>query len=227
MTLTWVEKKLGDFLLRIDKLAIAGPGIYGLIGPNGSGKTTLARLMAGLLEPDRGSIDAEGLSFRNITLVTRKPYMINGTVYHNLTYPLRLRKIQPDPQLVNDCLNKMGFSHRAAQKAKSLSGGEQQKLGLLRAMIFKPRLIILDEAMAALDMDSLDLFEKMILDEQEKDPVMRIIISHQMPHIRRLCSHVFFMHNGKIETQGNADEIFSNPQNPYLKQYLRSYGGGG
>jgi ABC-type multidrug transport system ATPase subunit len=152
--------------------------------------------------------------------------MMDDTVYNNLVYPLRLRKIKPDPALINEYLDKMRFSDRAKQKARSLSGGEQQKLSLLRALIFKPKLIIADEAMTALDIDSLDLFENLILDEQKKEPIIWIIISHQMTHVRRLAGHVFFMYHGKIEASGSVEEILSRHSNQHLRQYLRVYGGG-
>jgi len=224
MTLTGIEKKQGNFSLRIEKLTIPGPGIYGLIGPNGSGKSTLARLMAGLLSLDRGSINTGNLEPRDITLITRKPYMMNDTVYNNLVYPLRLRKTEPDKNLIMNYLDKMGFSGRAKQKARSLSSGEQQKLAFLRAVIFKPALIIADEAMTAMDIDSLDIFENMLLEEHRKENSTWIIISHQMPHIRRLCGHIFFVNHGKIEAEGNTEEMLLRPSNPHLKQYLRSYG---
>ena len=224
MTLTGVEKKLGGFSLTIEKLVIPGPGIYGLVGPNGSGKSTLAKLMAGLLEPDSGTIDNEGLGCKDITFLNRKPYMMNDTVYNNLVYPLKLRNIEPDPALVNKYLDIMGFSGKRKQKARSLSGGEQQKLAFLRALIFKPKLIIADEAMSALDIDSLDIFENLILKSRKEDSVTWIIISHQMPHIRRLAGRVFFMYGGRIETDGNTEEFFSQTGNPHLGQYLRAYG---
>ena len=226
MVLTSVEKKQGDFLLSVDRLVVPGPGVYGLVGPNGSGKTTLAKIMAGLLEPDSGSVDVQGLSYRDISFLTRKPYMMNDTVYNNLVYPLKLRKIKPDPDLVFEYLKMMGFSEKGKQKARSLSGGEQQKLAFLRAIIFKPRLIIADEAMTALDIDSLDFFENKLLEEQKTDPIVWIIISHQMPHIKRLAGSVFFMHQGRLETEGNTEDFFSSLDNPHLKQYLRAYGGG-
>ena len=225
MLLTGIEKKLGDFSLDIERLVIPNPGIYGLVGPNGSGKSTLAKLMAGITEPDRGNIDTEGLGPRDITLLTRKPYMMDDSVYNNLVYPLRLRKIKPDPRLIDEYLYRIGLSQRRKQKARSLSGGEQQKLALLRALIFKPRLIIADEAMTALDIDSLDVFEKMILDEQKKYPVTWIVISHQMSHVIRLVDRLFFMYNGKVEAEGNLQEIFTLSSNPHLRQYLRVYGG--
>jgi len=224
LTLTGVRKKLGDFSLCVENLVVPCPGIYGLVGPNGSGKSTLAKLMAGLLEPDSGSIDTEGLGCKDITFLSRKPYMMNDTVYNNLVYPLRLRNIEPDPLLVDKYLDMMGFSEKRKQKARSLSGGEQQKLAFLRALIFKPRLIIADEAMTAFDMDSLDLFENLILESQKKDPIKWVIISHQMPHITRLTGHVFFMYGGRIEAEGKPEEIFSRVVNPHLKQYLAVYG---
>ena len=225
MLLTGVEKKLGDFSLCIERFAIPGPGVYGLIGPNGSGKSTLAKLMAGLLGPDRGRIDTGGLGSRDITLLSRKPYMMDDTVYNNLVYPLRLRNISPDPKLTASFLDRIGFSGKEKQRARSLSSGEQQKLAFLRALIFRPRLIIADEAMTAMDIDSLDLFEKTIQEEQKKENSTWIIISHQMPHIRRLCDHIFFMHDGRMEAEGSTAELFSGTSNPYLRRYLRSYGG--
>ena len=239
MILTGVKKTLGSFSLCVDSLSVSKPGVYGLIGPNGSGKSTLAKIMAGLLEPDTGTVNAEGLTNRDITFISRKPYMMDDTVYNNLAYPLQIRgelgrkkRGAGDLRIINDVLDRMNFSKHAKQRAKSLSGGEQQKLAFLRAIIFKPKLVIVDEAMTAMDMDSLDQFEKIIIEEQEKEKSIWIIISHQMPHIRRVCGSVFFMYNGMIETKGSVQEIFSCTDNAdltasdssdHLKKYLRSY----
>ena len=225
MILTGINKTLGNFSLNIKNLSITEPGIYGIIGPNGSGKSTLAKVIAGLLESEQGKINTEGLTTKDITLVSRKSYMMDDTVYNNLVYPLKLRNIKPDPKLIDEYLDRMGFSERKKQKAKSLSSGEQQKLAFLRAIIFKPKFIIADEAMTAMDIDSLDLFENKLIEEQKKEKNICLIISHQMPHIRRLCSYIFFMYQGKIECEGTREEILSKPSNPHLEQYLRAYGG--
>jgi ABC-type multidrug transport system ATPase subunit len=140
-------------------------------------------------------------------------------------YPLGLRNIKPDPVLVDRYLEIMGFSEKRKQKARSLSGGEQQKLSFLRALIFKPKLIITDEAMTALDMDSLDIFENLIIESQKKEAIVWIIISHQMPHIRRLADYIFFIYQGRIETEAGREDFFSRTDNPHLGQYLRTYGG--
>jgi ABC-type multidrug transport system ATPase subunit len=222
MQLNQIKKQQGDFSLCVDSLSITKPGVYGLIGPNGSGKSTLAKIMTNLLEPDQGTVDTEGLTSRDINFLSRKPYMMDDTVYNNLVYPLQVRNVKPDQQQISTFLDMMNFSSRSKQSAKSLSSGEQQKLALLRAIIFKPRFIIADEAMTALDMDSLDHFEKTILEEQEKEKSIWIIISHQMPHIKSICNSIFFMYDGKVEIEGSAQEVFYQNDNPHLKKYLRS-----
>jgi ABC-type multidrug transport system ATPase subunit len=199
MILKNIKKKLGDFSLCIDSLSISKPGIYGIAGQNGSGKSTLVKIMAGLLEQDSGTIDTEGLSLRDITFLGRKPYMMNDTVYNNLVYPLKLRNIKPDSDLIDTFLEKMNFLHRSKQKAKSLSGGEQQKLAFLRAVIFKPKFVIADEAMTAMDTDSLELFEKTIQEEQKKENSIWIIISHQLPNLKNICNNLFYMKEGRAE----------------------------
>jgi ABC-type multidrug transport system ATPase subunit len=224
MILVDVKKKLGEFTLDIKKFSVLKPGVYGLIGPNGCGKSTLAKIITGLIEPDNGYVDTNGLNIRDITFLGRKPYMMDDTVYKNLIYPLKVRNIEIAPEIIKEYLARMKFSKKEKQRAKSLSGGEQQKLAFLRAIIFKPKLVITDEAMTAMDMDSLDLFEQTIVEEQKRENSIWIIISHQMPHIRRICEYIFFMHDGKIETEGTTQEIFSDQNNVHLKNYLRTYG---
>jgi len=198
MILTGVKKQLGDFSLSIDKFVISKPGIYGLMGPNGSGKTTLAKIIAGLQKPDSGVIDTEGLRPVSITYLDAKPYMMDDSVYNNLVYPLKLRGVKPDARQIAAYLEMMKFSSREKNRATRLSGGERQKLALLRAVIFKPAFIIADEAMTAMDADALELFEKIILEQQKKENQIWIIISHRMSQIKRLCDTVFTMDNGMI-----------------------------
>jgi len=223
MILTGIKKKLGDFSLCIGKLNISRPGIYGLIGANGCGKSTLAKIMTGLMEPDSGTVDTEGLSIKDITFLSRKPYMMDDNIYNNIIYPLQIRKLNPDNALIEEYLDKMKLLKQSRQSARSLSGGEQQKLAFLRAIIFKPKFVITDEAMTAMDMDGLALYEKTIIEEQKKENSIWIIISHQMPHIKRICDYVFFMHDGKAETQGRKQEIFTNNDNFHLGSYLGTY----
>jgi ABC-type multidrug transport system ATPase subunit len=214
-----LEKTVGAFSLFIENLRLTAPGIYGLIGPNGCGKTTLSKLLCGILPPDRGELSTP-LTSREITMVSQKPYMTDDTVYNNLVYPLRLRGIRPDNAVCDESLRKIGFLERKHQRARGLSAGERQKLALLRAMIFNPRLIVLDEAMTDLDIDSLDMFEGMVLERQRRDPVIWIIISHQLAHVRRLCDYLFFMAGGRLEAEGPSGELLASA-NPLVRRYLK------
>jgi ABC-type multidrug transport system ATPase subunit len=144
--------------------------------------------------------------------------MIDNTVYANLVYPLKLRGIRPDRSVCGQYLARAGLPEQ--QRARSLSAGERQKLALLRAFVFNPRLVILDEAMTDLDIDSLELFESMVLERQKNDPVIWIIISHQLAHIRRLCAYIYFMAAGRLEAEGQAAELLAS-SNPLVRRYLK------
>lgn len=219
MKITNVKKQLGDFLLNINEMCIPMGKINGIIGANGCGKTTTMKILAGLIKPDNGYVDYNGLTPRDITMVFRKPYLLHDTVIRNLTYPLNVRKMKLPQDELNFYLEISGLKEAQNQYAPGLSGGQQQKLALIRAMIFKPKVILIDEAFSNLDIKSAGTFEKLILEQQKEEKTTYIICSHQLSHIKRMCSHVFFMENGQVEVEGN--EILTNPQNPYLIKYLQ------
>jgi tungstate transport system ATP-binding protein len=221
LTISGLKKTLGNFTISIDSMSITQCGIYGLIGPNGSGKSTAAKLIMDLIPRDEGAVEFGGFSRRGVTLLSQKPYMLNGTVYENLIFPLKLRKITPDPVLCKEYLQKIGLWERQKQKAASLSSGEKQKLSFMRALIFKPKLIIADEALTALDIDSLDAAEKTILETRRNEGITWLIISHQLSHVKRLCEYVFFLADGRLQTHGSAEEILLRSQNPHVMRYLK------
>ena len=221
MRISNVKKSFDKFSLHIENLEISEGKIYGIIGPNGCGKTTAMKLLAGVMMPDSGNIDYEGLVARDITMVMRKPYLLHDTVIRNLVYPLKLRNIKPDPELIEHYLEIAGLQSYRDDYALTLSGGEQQKLSLIRALIFSPKLIFIDEAFSNMDIESVAFFENYILDMQKKEPKTWVIISHQLSNIKRLCEHVFFMSNGEISASGPTDELLSSPENTDLKQYLQ------
>ena len=215
-----LEKNYPGFTLRIERMNLAEGRIYGLIGPNGSGKTTAMKLMAGLLDKDGGYIDNEGLTQRDITMAPRRPYFLRDTVYNNLIYPLTLRGVKPDQARVEYYLELAGLKDKRKHYAPGLSGGEQQKLSVIRALIFRPRLILMDEAFSHMDMESARVFGRLIIERQQEEPATWLIISHQLPLIRRLCDHVFFMDSGRVITEGRTDEMLFTPACAPLRKYL-------
>ena len=192
MKITKLEKQMGDFHLNIAEMNLEPGLIHGLVGANGCGKTTLSKLILGILSPDSGTIDYEGLTARDITMTSQKPYLLHDTVYQNLIYPLKIRGIRPDGAEVDRWLSRCGLLEKKMQYARSLSSGEQQKLSFIRALIFEPKLVIVDETLSNLDPDSTELFEELMLEQQKERPITWITISHQLVHIKKICDKVHF-----------------------------------
>lgn len=193
-----LQKKLGAFNLNIQNLELKRGCIYGFIGDNGSGKTTTAKLIAGILKPDSGKIEYDGLGSRDISITLQKPYMLHTSVYENLIYPLKIRKIKPHETEIDEILKKCELYDKKNQYARSLSSGEQQKLSFLRAVIFKPKLVIVDETLSNLSSESLELFKNLILETQKTEKITWIVISHQTQFVINLCDVIHFFSNGKI-----------------------------
>lgn len=198
MRITNLEKTVGKFRLEVDDLYIEPGKIHGIVGPNGCGKTVFLKTAAGIWKPDRGSIDYEGLNMREITMMLQRPYLMDTSVYQNLIYPLTIRKIRPDEQRIDQMLEKAGLLSQKKQYARSLSSGERQKLSFLRALIFHPKLIMVDETLSNLDPESERLFEEMILEVQKKEAVTWLIVNHQLDHIYEICDEIHYMEKGRF-----------------------------
>jgi len=190
MRITNLTKKIDDFHLRIPELIIEEKKIHGIIGGNGSGKSTLAKLIMGILEPDAGMIDYGTIPTDKITMTFQRPYLLQESVYDNIVYPLKIRKIKPKEEEIDEWLVRFGLQEKKRRYARSLSSGERQKLSFIRAMIFRPELVIIDETFSNLDQESVEVAEKWILENQQKQPITYIIISHQMNSITHLCDYI-------------------------------------
>ena len=151
MKITDLQKRIGRFELNVESLSIEPGKIHGIVGPNGCGKTVFLKLVMGILEPDQGRIDYEGIRPEEMTMMTQRPYLMRTSVYKNLIYPLKLRGIRPQEEQMDELLSKAGLLEQKKLYARSLSSGEKQKLSFLRAMVFEPRLIIMDEPLSNLD----------------------------------------------------------------------------
>lgn len=198
MRITELRKKVGKTDLYIEDLKIETGMIHGLVGPNGCGKTTLLKLIMGVLEPDSGTVDLEGIGPRDITMMSQRPYLMHTTVYENIIYPLRLRGSVIDEKEIDELLERTGLLQIRDQYAGSLSSGERQKLSFVRATVFRPKLILMDETLSNLDAESGKLFREMIIERHREDGSTWLIVSHQWDAMNELFDDVFHMEKGRI-----------------------------
>ena len=201
MKITDLKVSVGGFTLVVSQAEFAPGKIHGIVGHNGSGKTILLKTLMGILEPESGVIDYEGLAMTDVTLMSQRPYLLHGTVYENLVYPLKLRGIDPKKTEmaaeIDRLLERVGLLGMKNQYARSLSSGERQKLSFLRAVIFKPKFIMMDETLSNMDPESetqiLDLIREI---QASGEPVTWLIVNHQLEQKEDLCDVIHRMEKG-------------------------------
>ena len=201
MKITDLKVSAGSFSLSVPSAEFAPGKIHGITGHNGSGKTILLKTIMGIMTPSSGEIDYEGLTVQEVTLMSQRPYLLHGSVYENLVYPLKLRGIDPKAPEVADeidrLLDRVGLLPLKNQYARSLSSGERQKLSFLRAIIFKPKFIMMDETLSNMDPESEAQILGLIREIQEKNPVTWLIVNHQLEQKENLCDEIHRMEKGR------------------------------
>ncbi len=192
-------------VLYIDRLRFPKGKITGIIGPNGSGKTTLLNIIGGLDKEYTGQVIYDGKAltqgiYKNMTLVTQKPYLFRRKVYENIEYPLKIRKIDKSERRkkVQDIIRRFEIEKLKDEKAHLLSGGESQKVSLARALVFEPKLLLLDEPTSNIDPESIKIMEREILRFNEETKGTVLIVTHNIEQSKRLCDDVIYLEEGKV-----------------------------
>jgi len=198
MRITELRKQVGKTDLYIDDLRLESGMIHGLVGPNGCGKTTLLKLIMDIIPPDSGTIDYEGLKPADITMMSQRPYLMHASVFDNIVYPLKIRNQMIDEKAIDRLLERTGMLDIKSQYAGSLSSGERQKLSFIRSIVFRPKMVLMDETLSNLDSDSERLFKEMILERHREDGSTWLIVSHQWDEMNELFDKVHHMEKGRI-----------------------------
>jgi molybdate transport system ATP-binding protein len=212
-----VEKQLGDFNLAVNFETKAGAAAF--FGPSGSGKTSLVNMIGGLLKPDRGHIAlGEDVLFdsaarinvpahrRRIGMVFQEgrlfPHM---TVARNLDYGRRMNGLADDPAERQRIVDLLDIGALLQRRPGRLSGGERQRVAIGRALLMKPRLLLLDEPLASLDRArKLEILPYLArLRDEAKVPM--IYVSHLAGEIQRLCSQVVRIEDGRVQATGGME----------------------
>lgn len=211
-------------ILKDIDLDLATNNLTVLMGANGAGKSVLLRLLHGLLEPTAGDIRWSGQPLtksvrKDQALVFQKPVLLRRSVAANLNFALGLRKVPDRTARLKEALADLGLESLAKRPARVLSGGEQQRLALARALILKPKVLMLDEPTANLDPASTLLIEQTISKVRQAG-VKVIMITHAPHQARRLAEEVVFLHAGRITEHTPADIFFNQPTSTAARAYL-------
>jgi molybdate/tungstate transport system ATP-binding protein len=223
-----INKRLGEFTLKGINIDIPEGQYYVLLGRSGAGKTQLLELIAGLENPDSGTIFLDGENITTKRIQERKigivfqdyavfPHM---TVYGNIAYPLKSKKMDEKTisSKVAEAAHKMNISHMLERTPENLSGGEKQRIALARTLITSPRLLLLDEPLSSLDASLKDDMKK-VLRHLNKAGQTIIHVTHDYNDAVSLANRVGVIHNGMIIQEGPVDEVFKRPVNKFVARY--------
>jgi branched-chain amino acid transport system ATP-binding protein len=211
--------------------------IRGLIGPNGSGKSTTMNMLAGLYRPSGGDILYQGKSIVNLQPYQRvwkgimRTFQIpklfrDMTVLDNMLVPALATAPQKTPEgfgkilaQTEERLKFSGLDHIQHLQAKQISGGQSMLLQIARGLMANGlNLFLMDEPFAGINQTIKDTIMDAILEMNEKHGITFLIVSHEMPSIRRLCQKISVMHEGSLIAEGNMEEVANNPQ--VIEAYL-------
>jgi tungstate transport system ATP-binding protein len=216
--------RVGD-VNRIDAidLDVAPRSLTVVMGPNGAGKSLLLRLLHGLIEPTSGGVYWGGRPMceslrRRQAMVFQRPVLLRRSVSANIRFFLRLRGID-SRERAQEALEEVGLADRGSQPARVLSGGEQQRLALARALALEPQVLFLDEPTANLDPFSMAAIESIISRTHDRGTKI-IMVTHDLGQARRLADDVIFLNRGRLVEHSPADRFFEYPSSTQARDYL-------
>ena len=195
-----------------------------LIGPNGSGKTTLLRAAMGLISQSRGRITWGGRERAPPTrraIVFQRPVMLRRSVAGNVRYALNAANLAPaqDAERIHELLATVGLEHLGSRPARRLSGGEQQRLALARALGRDPAVLFLDEPTASLDPAATKAIED-IVRTIAGNGIKVVMATHDLGEARRLAGDIVMLHRGHVIETGAAPAFFNTPRTIEAKTFL-------
>jgi tungstate transport system ATP-binding protein len=214
----------GRALLDGLSLTLGPGGVIALIGPNGAGKSLTLRLIAGLLAPDGGTVawgDRMAPAKGAVALVFQRPVLLRRSAAANLDHALAVAGLPRPARAARraELLALGGLEALADRPARALSGGEAQRLALVRALAAGPRLLLLDEPTASLDPHATAAIEALIARVAAQGTTV-LIVTHDMGQARRLADRAVFLHAGRVAEDAPADRLLTDPQSPQAQAYL-------
>ena len=206
----------------------------GLIGPNGSGKSSLLKILSFLEAPTSGKLYFQGQSVpqsvpldirRKIAIVFQEPLLLNTRVFNNVAIGLKIRGLPKGriQERVDYWLEQFGVNHLSQQLARSLSGGEAQRVSLARAFALEPDVLFLDEPFSALDAPTKEELRIDLAQVFKSTQMTTVLVSHDFKDILQLANRALILLDGQVVAQGSPSELLRNRQRGEVERFLAHF----
>jgi putrescine transport system ATP-binding protein len=206
--------------------------LFALLGPSGCGKTTIMRMLAGFETPTSGKIIIDGVDILHIPAYERSVNMMfqsyalfpHMTVEQNIAFGLKQEKLPKDEirHRVHDALKMVKMTEFAKRKPRQLSGGQQQRVALARSLIKRPKLLLLDEPLGALDRQNREHTQMELINIQNMLGITFIMVTHDQEEAMALANRIAVMGNGNILKVGTPEEIYEYPKSKFVANFIGS-----
>ena len=218
----------GVEILKEMNLEIEDGEIVSILGPSGCGKTTLLNLILGITEADSGKIWFNGEDITNLAMEKRgfnivfQDYALfpNLNVYKNIVYGLKNRPGISTEKEVEELIELLGLKEHLNKKIDQLSGGQKQRVALARTLVMKPKILLLDEPLSALDGVIKESIKEKIKTIAKEFHLTTIIVTHDPEEALTLSDHVLIIQEGKIAQYDTPEEIIKNPGNGFVREFI-------
>ena len=209
-------------------LSIETGEIVSILGPSGSGKTTLLNCILGITDVDSGSVVFDGRDVTGASMENRgfnivfQDYALfpNLNAYENITYGLKNKPGISTQQEVNELIELLGLSQHLDKHIDQLSGGQKQRVALARTMVMKPKILLLDEPLSALDGVIKESIKEKIKTIAKEFQLMTIIVTHDPEEALTLSDRVLIMKDGMISQYAKPRDIIEHPENSFVKEFI-------
>lgn len=218
----------GNEILKGISLEINKGEIVSILGPSGSGKSTLLNLILGITDVSSGKIFFDGKDITKIPVEERgfnivfQDYALfpNLNAYKNITYGLRNKPNVSTKEEVDDLIELLGLKEHLNKKIDELSGGQKQRVAIARTLVMKPKILLLDEPLSALDGVIKESIKEKIKTIAKEYNLTTIIVTHDPEEALTLSDRVLILNNGYISQYSTPKEIIDSPKNNFVKDFI-------
>lgn len=229
LELKHIKKSFDETVVLKDiSLDIEDGEIVSILGPSGCGKTTLLNLILGMTGADQGQILYDGKDITGVPMEERgfnivfQDYALfpNLNVWQNITYGLKNRPGISTKEEVDNLIGLLGLSEHLTKKIEQLSGGQKQRVALARTMVMKPKILLLDEPLSALDGVIKESIKEKIKEIAREFHLTTIIVTHDPEEALTLSDKVLIVNEGVISQYGRPEEIIERPDNSFVRTFI-------